>query len=100
MAAIGTCDGQWSPVVAWTVQTLISAERPETDWYPGGAGAMPISAPELGLDKGWQIRVLQAVGNYGDIFERKLGKGSPLKLEYTLNANHVNGGLMLAPFLE
>jgi len=100
MAATGTGDGQWSSTVAWTVQTLISAERPETDWYPGGAAAMPVSAPELSLDKGWQNRVLKAVGTYGDIFERNLGKASPLKLDRGLNANHVNGGLHLAPFIE
>ncbi len=100
MAATGTGDGQWSSVVAWTVHTLISGERPETSWYPGGAGAMPVTAPKLGLDKGWQHRVLTAVGNYGDIFERNLGKGSPLKLDRGLNANHLDGGLLLSPFLE
>ncbi len=69
-------------VVAWTVNTLTSAERPETHWYGGDAGAMLFAAQELSLDKGWQRRVLAAVGNYGDIFERHLGKGSPLKLDY------------------
>jgi general L-amino acid transport system substrate-binding protein len=61
---------------------------------------MPVSAPELGLDKDWQRRVLTAVGNYGDIFERNLGTGSPLKLDRGLNANDIGGGLLLGPFLE
>jgi len=100
MAATGTNDAQWSAIVAWTVDTLISAERPETRWYAGGAGAMPVAAPELGLDKGWQSRVLAAVGNYGDIFERHLGKGSRLKLDRGLNANQFSGGLLLSPFLD
>ncbi|HXY55493.1 MAG TPA: hypothetical protein VEM40_12565 [Nitrospirota bacterium] len=100
MAATGTGDAQWSAIVAWTVHALISAERPETRWYAGGAGAMPISALELGLDKSWQGRVLAAVGNYGDIFERNLGKGSPLKLDRGFNANYIYGGLFLGPFLE
>ncbi len=100
MAATGTNDAQWSAIVAWTVDTLISAERPETRWYAGGAGAMPVAAPELGLDKGWQRRVLAAVGNYGDIFERHLGKGSRLKLDRSLNTNQFRGGLLLSPFLE
>ena len=100
MAATGTDDAQWSSIVAWTVHTLVSAERPETRWYAGGAGAMPVSAPELGLDKDWQRRVLTAVGNYGDIFERNLGTGSPLKLDRGLNANDIGGGLLLGPFLE
>lgn len=100
MAATGTNDAQWSAIVAWTVDTLISAERPETRWYAGGAGAMPVAAPELGLDKGWQRRVLETVGNYGDIFERHLGKGSQLKLDRGLNANQFSGGLLLSPFLD
>ncbi len=100
MVATGTEDAQWSAIVAWTVHTLVSAERPETRWYAGGAGAMPIAAPELGLDKEWQRRVLAAVGNYGDLFERDLGKGSPLKLDRGLNANQLHGGLLLSPFIE
>ena len=99
MAATGTVDAQWSAIIAWTVHTLVSAERPETRWYAGGAGAMPITAPELGLDKEWQRRVLAAVGNYGDIFERHLGKG-PLRLDRGLNANQFRGGLLLSPFRE
>lgn len=100
MAATGTADAQWSAIVAWTMHTLVSAERPETHWYAGGASAMPITAPELGLDKEWQHRILTAVGNYGDIFERNLGKGSALKLNRGLNANNTGGGLLLSPFLE
>ena len=100
MVATGTEDARWSAIIAWTVHTLISAERPETPWYAGGAGAMPIDAPELGLDKQWQRRVLAAVGNYGDIFERHFGKGSPLRLDRRLNANQFRGGLLLSPFIE
>ena len=100
MAATGTDDAQWSAIVTWTVDTLISAERPSTRWYAGDAGAMPIAAPDLGFDKEWQRRVLGAVGNYGDIFERNLGKGSPLRLDRGINANQFRGGLLLSPFLE
>jgi general L-amino acid transport system substrate-binding protein len=100
MAVTGTEDAQWSSVVAWTIHTLVSAERPGTRWYAGGAGAMPIIAPELGLVKGWQRRVLTAIGNYGDIFERNLGSASALKIDRGLNANQIRGGLLLSPFLE
>lgn len=100
MATTGTNDGQWSAIVAWTVNTLISAQRPETRWYAGNEKAMPIVAPELGLDKEWQHRVLAAVGNYGDIFNRNLGKGSPFKLDSGFNTNQLQGGLLLSPFLE
>src|SRR5271169_1072510 len=100
IAATGTGDGKWARAVAWTVTALISGERPETKWYAGGAGAMPVDAPEAGLDKGWQRRVLTAVGHYGDIFERNLGKGSAFQLERGLNANQIDGGLLLGPFLD
>lgn len=100
IAATGTEDAQWSAIVAWTVNTLISAERPETQWYAGGAGAMPIVAPELGLDTGWQRRVIASVGNYSDIFKRNLGDGSALHLDRGFNANQGGGGLLLSPFLE
>jgi len=100
LAATSTEDGRWSAIVAWTVHTLVSAERPETRWYAGGAGAMPAEAGELGLGKGWQGRVVKDVGSYGAIFERNLGKGSPLKLERGLNANRLQGGMLLSPFLE
>ncbi len=43
---------------------------------------------------------LKAVGNYGQIFDRNLGKGSPLKLDRGLNANQVSGGLLLGPFVQ
>jgi general L-amino acid transport system substrate-binding protein len=100
IAATGTSDAKWASIVAWTVTTLISGERPETKWYAGGAGAMPIAATEAGLDKEWQRRVLGAVGHYGDIFERNLGKGSPFQLERGSNANQLSGGLLLSPFLD
>ncbi len=100
MVATGTDDAQWSALVAWTIHTLTSAERPETQWYAGGVRAMPIEAPELGLDKDWQRRVVTAIGNYGEIFERNLGSRSPLKLERGFNANQINGGLLLSPFIE
>lgn len=100
MAATGTRDAEWSAIVAWTVDTLISGERPETRWYAGAAGAMPVEAPELGLDAGWQKRVLTAVGNIGDIYERHLGNASEMRLARGPNANQTSGGLLAAPFLE
>jgi general L-amino acid transport system substrate-binding protein len=43
--------------------------------------------------------VIKAVGNYSEMFERNVGKGSPLKLDRGLNATWTKGGLMYAiPF--
>ncbi len=100
LAATGTGDARWSSIVAWTIITLVSGDRQQTKWYAGGAGAMPAAAQQLGLSEGWQRRVLSAVGDYGDIFEQDLGKGSRLKLKRGLNADQPEGGLLLVPYLE
>jgi general L-amino acid transport system substrate-binding protein len=47
-----------------------------------------------GLDDGWAVNVIQAVGNYSEIFQRDLGSGAPLDLPRGLNALRINGGLM------
>ena len=100
LAATGTSDGRFAALVAWTIHTLVSAERPETRWYAGGAGAMPLPGEQLGLDSGWQRRVLATVGTYRDIFDRNLGMASPLKLERGLNANELEAGLLIGPFVD
>ena len=41
-----------------------------------------------------------AVGNYGEMFERNLGRDSPLKIERGLNRLWTEGGLMIAPPLR
>jgi general L-amino acid transport system substrate-binding protein len=40
---------------------------------------------------------VKATGNYGEIFERNVGKGSPLKLPRGLNSLWTQGGLMYPP---
>jgi len=53
----------------------------------------------LGLDNKWMLLAIKSVGNYSEIFERNVGKASPLKLERGLNATWTKGGLMYAiPF--
>jgi hypothetical protein len=59
------------------MNTLINGARPDTKWYAGGARAMPLAAPELGLAPGWQERVLAARGNYRSITARHLGGSAP-----------------------
>lgn len=51
----------------------------------------------LGLDKEWAYRALKATGNYGEIFERNVGKNSPLKLDRGLNKLWNQGGILYAP---
>ena len=54
---------------------------------------------KLGLENGWALAALKAVGNYGEIFERNVGATSPLQLPRGLNGLWTKGGLMYAiPF--
>ena len=63
-------------------------------------GVDPGLGETLGLDETWAARVIEQVGNYGEIFERNLGKNTPLGLERGLNALWTEGGLMYAPPLR
>lgn len=100
MANTGRTDAAWASVVAWTVDTLLRAERAGKPGPGGGEDPLPIAGPAIGLDAGWQQRVLQEVGSYADIYERNLGSGSPLGLPRGLNALWMDGGIMCPPFTE
>jgi general L-amino acid transport system substrate-binding protein len=59
----------------------------------GGFGAM------MGLSNDWMFNAIKQVGNYGESFERTVGKGSPLGLERGQNQLWTRGGLLFtSPF--
>jgi general L-amino acid transport system substrate-binding protein len=105
-------DEVWSDIVAWLHYGLIEAEElgvtaanademaksnvPAIQRLLGSAGDL---GSRLGLDNKWMLQAIKAGGNYGEIFERNVGKASPLKLDRGLNATWAKGGLMYAlPF--
>ena len=105
-------DEVWSDVVTWLHYGLVEAEElgvtqanveemaksqaPAVQRLLGTSGDL---GSRLGLDNKWMQLVIKATGNYGEIFERNVGKASPLKLERGLNATWTKGGLMYAiPF--
>ena len=51
----------------------------------------------LGLSRDWVVRIVQAVGNYGESFERHLGAKSPMNLPREKNELWTRGGLQYAP---
>ena len=57
-------------------------------------------ARSLGVPPRWGIRVLRAVGNYGEMYERNVGRDSPLKIERGLNRLWTEGGLHYAPPID
>jgi general L-amino acid transport system substrate-binding protein len=52
---------------------------------------------QLGLTKDWAYRIIKHIGNYGEVFEKNVGQGSPLKIARGINALWTKGGLQYAP---
>ena len=108
--AVRSSDRQWSLIVKWAVLVPIAAEEmgitssnvssyalsqsPEVRRL---LGLDPIINQNLGLASGWGARIIESVGNYGEIFNRNLGMSTDLRLERGLNALWNHGGLIYAP---
>lgn len=104
-------DDNWADVVRWTVNAIVSAEEYGVTQANVEAKAKGTNNPNinrllgsegnlgamLGLDKRWVVRVIKAVGNYGEIFERNVGPKSPIGLARGMNAQWYDGGLQYAP---
>jgi general L-amino acid transport system substrate-binding protein len=105
-------DDQWLDIVKWTHNALLAAEEsnitsvnlaqrgsnkndPAAQAFLGTNNAR--LGAMLGLEAKWAYNIIKQVGNYGEIFERNVGKNTPLKLERGLNALWTKGGLMYAP---
>lgn len=52
---------------------------------------------DLGLTNDWAYNIIKGVGNYGEVFDRNIGAGSPLKIARGLNALWNKGGIQYAP---
>ena len=75
-------------------------ETPVAESYLGGLPRIPNEPRSQRIwiiPNGWVVRILSSVGNYGDLYERNLGDGSPLKLDRGQNRLWTQGGLMYAP---
>ncbi len=100
-------DEPFRVLVFWTMQGLFwgeqldvtSANLPERlanpDWRLRRMLGLEagIGTP-FGLPDTWLARVIQQVGNYGEIFERNLGAGSRIGMERGINALWTAGGLI------
>ncbi len=59
--------------------------------------ATAILANSSALTKDWVIRIVKAVGNYGEVFDRNVGAGSKLGIARGLNQLWNKGGIQYAP---
>jgi general L-amino acid transport system substrate-binding protein len=104
--AVRQGDDNWEDIVRWTHYAMVDAEElgvskaniaeqmnsanPDIRRLLGVEGQFGES---MGLTNDWAVRIIKAVGNYGESFERNVGQGSPLKIARGLNALWTKGGL-------
>lgn len=104
-------DNSWKDLVTWVMYVQINAEEmgitsknvakikaeakdPAIRRLLGAEGNM---GKDLGLNADWAYNVIAQVGNYGEEFDRNVGKDSPLNLPRGLNKLWNDGGIMYAP---
>ena len=103
-------DDQWFDVVKWVHFAMINAEElditsknvteqmnstnPDIKRLLGTEGNF---GEQLGLSKDWVVNIIKQVGNYGEIFDKNVGEGSPLKIARGLNRLWNKGGIQYAP---
>jgi general L-amino acid transport system substrate-binding protein len=104
-------DFQWFTILKWVHFALINAEElgvtqanvddmarsannPEVGRLLGKEGDF---GRDLGLANDFAAKIIKAVGNYGEIFERNLGSASRLRIARSLNNLWTKGGLQYAP---
>jgi general L-amino acid transport system substrate-binding protein len=64
----------------------------------GQSSSMGDMAAKLGLHKDWAIEIIRQVGNYGEVFERTVGAGTPVGIDRAASLNRLwtDGGLLYA----
>ncbi len=100
-------DDNWLDIVNWSIQALLSAElygitqtnidemmTSQDPRVKRFLGVEPGSGKALGLDDKFAYNIIKQLGNYGEIFDRNLGKDSSLKIERGPNRLFSDGGLM------
>jgi general L-amino acid transport system substrate-binding protein len=103
-------DDQWFDIVKWVhfaminaeelgvtsanVEEMLNSENPDVKRLLGKEGKF---GEALGLTNDWVYRIIKQVGNYGEVFEKNVGMGSPLKIARGLNQLWTKGGLQYAP---
>lgn len=102
-------DDAWHDIVSWVVYSTFYAD--ELGITSGNLGNPNHPIPftpgavnlgdVLGLDDDWARRIVDEVGNYGEIYRRHLGPGNglvvPIPREGSLNALYLNGGQIYSP---
>jgi general L-amino acid transport system substrate-binding protein len=103
-------DEQWALIAKWThfamlnaeelgvssktIEQALKSEKPAIKRLVGTDGKL---GEEIGLSADWVVRIMRAVGNYGESFDRNIGTGSKLAIPRGLNHLWTSGGIQYAP---
>jgi general L-amino acid transport system substrate-binding protein len=103
-------DNQFGDIVRWAQYAMLEAEeygissknvddmlKNENPTIKRILGVTPGMGKALGVDEKWVYNIIKQVGNYGEVFDKNVGMGSPLKIERGLNKLWTQGGLQYAP---
>ncbi|WP_043284156.1 amino acid ABC transporter substrate-binding protein [Reyranella massiliensis] len=103
-------DNQFADIVRWAQYAMLEAEeygitsknvdemlKSENPSIKRILGVTPGMGKALGVDEKWVYTIVKQVGNYGESFDRNVGKDSPLKVERGQNELWTKGGLQYAP---
>jgi general L-amino acid transport system substrate-binding protein len=103
-------DNQFADIVRWALFAQLEAEeygitsknvddmlKSENPSIKRILGVTPGMGKALGVDEKWVYTIVKQVGNYGEMFDRNVGAGSPLKIARGQNALWTQGGLQYAP---
>lgn len=110
--AVAQGDPAWADAVRWTVYGLIQAEesgvtsaniqdmlKSEDPTIKRLLGVEGELGSKLGLPNDYMVKVIEQVGNYGEIWDRNLGPDTPFDLARGINALWTDGGLQYSmPF--
>lgn len=109
--AVRQGDDQWYNIVKWAAHALHAAEEfgltsaniAQTASTTANPNILRLIGKEgklgdaLGLPNEWAYNIVLKVGSYAEVFERNIGKDSPLKIKRGINASWKDGGLHYAP---
>ena len=102
-------DDTWFNIVRWTmfatleaeelgvmssnVDKMMKSDNPSVKRLLGTSGK---AGENLGLKADWAYQIVKQVGNYSEMFDKNVGKDSPLNIDRGLNKLWNQGGLMYA----
>jgi general L-amino acid transport system substrate-binding protein len=108
--AVRQDDMEWFNIVKWvnfamlnaeelgvsskTIDDALTSQKPSVKRLVGTEGDF---GKPFGLAQDWAVRVIRAVGNYAEVFDRNVGAHSKLGIPRGLNELWSNGGIQYAP---